>query len=75
MLYDGASHHEIRSYDCERRRDDKVVMAASGLQPKLALRARLECELRKLFAQQIAARRMLRDSQGAAPHRHAEPLD
>jgi len=50
-------------------------VAASRLQSELASRARLDDELRKLFAQQIAARRMLRDSQGAAPHRHAEPLD
>ena len=46
----------------ERRRDDKVVMAASRLQSEPALGARLEHELSKLPAQQLAARRMLRDS-------------
>ena len=50
-------------------------MAASRLQSEPASRARLEDELRKLFAQKLAARRMLVDSQGAAPHGGAEPLD
>ena len=50
-------------------------MAASRLQSELASRARLEDELSKLFAQKIAAGRMLRDSQLAAPHGGAEPLD
>ena len=50
-------------------------MAASRLQPEPASRARLEDELSKLSAQQLAAGRMLRDSQGAAPHGGAEPLD
>jgi hypothetical protein len=50
-------------------------MAASGLQTEMASRARLKDEHFKLFAQEIAARRMLRDSQGAAPHGQAEPLD
>src|SRR5215207_1319006 len=59
----------------ERRRDDKVVMAASRLQPEPALRARLEDELSKLPAQKLAAGRMLVDSQGAAPHCGAKPLD
>ena len=50
-------------------------MAASRLQSEPASRARLEKELSKLPAQEIAARRMLVDSQGAAPHCGAEPLD
>ena len=50
-------------------------MAASRLQAEPASRARLEDELSKLSAQQIAAGRMLRDSQSAAPHGGAEPLD
>ncbi len=50
-------------------------MAASRLQAEPASRARLEDELSKLFAQELAAGRMLRDSQGAAPHGGAEPLD
>ena len=50
-------------------------MAASRLQPEPASLARLEDELRKLPAQKIAAGRMLGDSQGAAPHGGAEPLD
>ena len=37
-------------------------MAASRLQPEPASRARLEDELSKLFAQEIAAGRMLGDS-------------
>ena len=37
-------------------------MAASRLQSEPASRARLEDELSKLFAQEIAARRMLGDS-------------
>ena len=50
-------------------------MAASRLQTEPASRARLEDELSKLLTQKLAAGRMLRDSQGAAPHGHAEPLD
>ena len=50
-------------------------MAASRLQPEPASRARLEDELRKLLAQEIAAGRTLGDRQGAAPHGGAEPLD
>ena len=50
-------------------------MAASRLQTEPASRARLEDELSKLFAQEIAAGRMLGDSQSAAPHGGAEPLD
>ena len=50
-------------------------MAASRLQTELASRARLEDELSKLFAQKIAAGRVLGDSQSAAPHGGAEPLD
>ena len=50
-------------------------MAASRLQSELASRARLEDELSKLPAQKLAAGRMLRDSQVAAPHGGAEPLD
>ena len=50
-------------------------MAARRLQSELASRARLEDEPFKLFAQEIAARRMLRDSQGTAPYGQAEPLD
>ncbi len=50
-------------------------MAASRLQTEVASRARLEDELGKLPAQQIAAGRILGDSQGAAPHGGAEPLD
>ena len=59
----------------ERRGDNKVVMAASRLQAEPASRARLEDELRKLLAQEIAPGRLLGDSQGAAPHGGAEPLD
>jgi hypothetical protein len=66
---------EISRKDGERGRDDEVVMSASGLQPKLASRARPEDELSKLPAQKLAAGRMLVDSQGAAPHGCAEPLD
>ena len=50
-------------------------MAASRLQPDPASRARLEHELRKLLAQEVAAGRTLCDSQGGAPHGRAEPLD
>ena len=50
-------------------------MAASRLQSEPASRARLEDELSKLLAQKIAAGRMLGDSQLAAPHGGAEPLD
>jgi hypothetical protein len=50
-------------------------VAASGLQTEMASRARLEDELSKLLAQKLAARRILRDSQFAAPHGGAEPLD
>jgi hypothetical protein len=50
-------------------------MAASRLQPQAASRSRLEDELRKLFAQKLAAGRMLRNSQLSASHRRAEPLD
>ena len=50
-------------------------MAATCLHSELASRARLEDELSKLPAQKLAAGRMLRDSQGAAPHGGAEPLD
>ena len=50
-------------------------MAASRLQTEPASRARLEDELCKLAAQKLAAGRMLGDSQGAAPHGGAEPLD
>ena len=50
-------------------------MAASRLQLELASCARLEDEPFKLLPQQLAAGRMLRDSQGAAPHGGAEPLD
>ena len=49
-------------------------MAASRLQSEPALRAGLENELRKLPAQKLAAGRLIRDSQGAAPHGGAEPL-
>ena len=45
---------KIRRQHGECRRDDKVVMAASCLQPKLASRARLEDELGKLPAQEVA---------------------
>ena len=50
-------------------------MAASRLQSEPAACARLEDELSKLPAQKFAAGRMLVDSQGAAPHGGAEPLD
>ena len=49
-------------------------MAASRLQTELASRARLKDELSKLPAQKPAGR-LLGDSQGAAPHGGAEPLD
>ena len=54
---------------------DEIVMAARRLQPEPASRAWLEDELSKLPAQKLAAGRILRDSQGAAPHGGAEPLD
>jgi hypothetical protein len=66
---------EISRKDGERGPDDEVVMAATCLQPKLASRARLEDVLNKLPAQKLAAGRFLRDSQNAAPHDGAEPLD
>ena len=66
---------EIRCEYGERRRDDKVVMAASGLQTELASRSRLEGELSEFPAQEIAAGRLLGNSKGAAPHGGAEPLD
>ena len=66
---------EVRCQHGERRCDDKVVMAASRLQAELASCARLEDELSKLPAQQIAAKRMVRDSHLAAPHGGTEPLD
>ena len=50
-------------------------MAASRLQPEPASCAPLEGELSKLFAQEIAAGRMFRNSWGAAPHGGADPLD
>jgi hypothetical protein len=50
-------------------------MAASRLQPDPALCARLEDELSKLSAQEIAAGCALGDRQGAAPHGGTEPLD
>jgi hypothetical protein len=50
-------------------------MAASRLQLKLALRARLEDELSKLVAQEIAAGGVLGDCHLSAPHGGAEPLD
>ncbi len=50
-------------------------MAASRLETEPASRARLEDELSKLVAQELAAGRVLGDSQGAAPHGGAEPLD
>ena len=43
--------------------NDKVVMAASGLQSESALRAGLENELSKLPAQKLAAGRLHGDSQ------------
>jgi len=52
---------EISRKDGQGGRDDKVVVAASRLQTELASRARLEDELSKLFAQEIAAGRMPRD--------------
>jgi hypothetical protein len=66
---------EIRRQHGERGRDDKVVMAASRLQTELTSRAQLGDELGKLPAQKLAAGRLLRDSQGAAPHGGTEPLD
>ena len=50
-------------------------MAASRLQTKPASRARLEDELRKLFAQEVAAGCALGDCHLSAPHGSAEPLD
>ena len=50
-------------------------MAARRLQAEPASRARLEDELSKLDAQKLAPGRMLVDSQGAAPHCGAKPLD
>jgi len=57
-----AMTHQIRSDDCERGRDDEVVMAASSLQSEPALRARLEDELSEFSAQEVAAGRTLGDS-------------
>ena len=53
---------EIRCEHGKRRRDDKVVMAASRLQPHPASRARLEDELSKLPAQKLTPGRILGDS-------------
>ena len=50
-------------------------MPATCLHSELASRAGLEDELSEFPAQKLAAGRMLRDSQGAAPHGGAEPLD
>ncbi len=77
MGFAGTSHcsRKIRCKYGERRCDDEIVMAASRLQTELASRDRLEDELRKLLAQQIAAGRLLRDRQLSAPHNGAEPLD
>jgi hypothetical protein len=50
-------------------------MTANRLQTEVASRARLEDELSKLSAQKLAAGRILRNGQGAAPHDGAEPLD
>src|SRR5688572_1624832 len=50
-------------------------MAANRLEPEPAARARLENKLRKLPPQQLAAGCALGNSQGAAPHGGAEPLD
>ena len=50
-------------------------MAASRLQTEPASCAWLEHELSKLLAQELAAGRALGDSQVAAPHGGAEPLD
>ena len=50
-------------------------MGASRLQPEPASRSRLEDELSEFPAQKLAAGRMPGDSQGAAPHGGAEPLD
>ena len=66
---------EIRCEYGERGRDDKVVVAASRLQTEPASRARLEDELSKLPAQQIAAGRTLSDGENSTPHGGAEPLD
>ena len=49
-------------------------MAASRLQTELACRARLEHELRKLLAQEIAPGCALGDRQLSVPHKGAEPL-
>ena len=59
----------------ERRRDNKVVMAASRLQMEPASRARLENELTQFAAQKLTPGRLLGDSQGAAPHGQSEPLE
>ena len=50
-------------------------MAASRLQTEPASRARLENEALKLPAQKLAAGCAFGDSQSAAPHDGAEPLD
>jgi hypothetical protein len=70
-----ASLCEIRRQQSERHCDDEIVMAASGLQSEPGSRAWLEDELSKLFAQEVAAGRMLRDRQLSTPHHRAEPLD
>ena len=66
---------EIRCEYGECGRDDKVVVAASRLQTEPASRARLEEELSKLPAQQIAAGRALTNGENFTPHGGAEPLD
>jgi len=66
---------EICRQHGERRRDDEIVMAARRLQSHPATHTRLEDKLTQFAAQKLTPGRMLRDSQGAAPHGHAEPLD
>ena len=53
---------EVRCQHGERRCDDEVVMALGSLQSEPASLARLEDELSKLFAQEVAAGSMLGDS-------------
>ena len=69
---DPAVAHEIRGYDCQRCRDDQVVVAASRLQTELASRTGLEHKAFKLAPQQLAARRALTNGENSTPHGGAE---
>ena len=69
---------KIRRQHGERRCDDQIVMAASRLQAEPASLARLEDELSKLVAQEIAAGRTARrpsERRSALAHWRPRPDD